>query len=318
MGFLRADGPMRPMLWERFVIARRGPSIGTLLFRSQWKRVKRLGFGLTLCISGATPATAFGAGAAAPAVETALPAPPPPAGGPPVAGEPLPLPPAPAPRSNSIPPAAAGTTAVPVAEYAAPPGVAGSDLPALPPPPLGARLHDGFYLRMAVGIALSGALVATDSKSVSDYSFQGAGAALDLWIGGTPTPGLAMGAALSLLGLEAAKTHVDGKTVSEQVNANMGMLGYFVDAFPDPARGLHFGGALGLASNLVEANDIKRFGGGGLGLQAWGGYQFWVSPEWSLGGMLRVMGSVTREEKDSVTYQASMGGGTLSFTALYH
>jgi len=171
---------------------------------------------------------------------------------------------------------------------------------------------------MALGIGLSGALVATDSKSVSDYSFRGAGAALDFWIGGTPTPGLAMGAALSVLGLEANRTHVEGVDVPGSVSANMGMVGYFVDAFPDPERGLHFGGALGLANNLVEVNDVRRFAGGGLGLEAWGGYDFWISPQWSLGGMLRVMGSVTREERDSVSYQGSMGGGTLSFTALYH
>jgi hypothetical protein len=171
---------------------------------------------------------------------------------------------------------------------------------------------------MAAGFGVSGALVATDAKSVGDYSFKGTGIALDLWIGGTPTPGLAMGAALSLLGLDAAKTHVEGQPVSDGATASMALLGYFVDVFPDPARGLHFGGAFGLASNLVQQNDVRRFGGGGLGLEAWGGYDFWITPQWSLGGMLRVIGSVTREEKDSVNYQASMGGGTLSFTALYH
>jgi hypothetical protein len=191
-------------------------------------------------------------------------------------------------------------------------------LPALPRPPKGAKLHDGFYLRMAGGLAVSGALVATDSKSVSDYSFRGVGGALDLWIGGTPTPGLAMGAALSVLWLDSSRTQVNGQSISDNVTASTGLLGYFVDAFPDPERGLHFGGALGLASAAVDVNDSQKFRGGGLGLEAWGGYDFWVTPQWSLGGLLRLMGSVTREDKESVSYQASMGGGTLSFTALYH
>ncbi len=51
MGFLRADGPTLPMQWQRFVIERRWRSIGTLLFRSQCKRVSRLAFGLALGIS---------------------------------------------------------------------------------------------------------------------------------------------------------------------------------------------------------------------------------------------------------------------------
>ncbi len=180
-------------------------------------------------------------------------------------------------------------------------------------------MHDGFYLRMALGLGIAGARVSSDSNRVGDYSFGGAAGAFDLWIGGTPMSGLVMGGALSGVGLNSSHRSIDGHRVSGDVTASMGLLGYFVDVFPDPKRGLHFGGALGLASGMAEVKDSERkFRGGGFGLEAWGGYESWVSPQWSLGGMLRFIGSVTRDERDNLDYEASLGAATLSFTALYH
>jgi hypothetical protein len=199
------------------------------------------------------------------------------------------------------------------------PGAPGSDLPAPPPAAPGVHSHDGFYLRLGLGLGLGGALVSSDSKSIGDYSFGGGGGALDVWVGGTPSPGFAMGAALSALGVNSAKRRVDGHSISGDVNGSTGVLGYFVDVFPDPGAGLHFGGALGLASGNAEVKRSgKKFAGAGLGLEAFGGYDFWVGPDWSLGGFARFMGSVTRDKQDSVSYEASVGAFTLSFTALYH
>ena len=182
------------------------------------------------------------------------------------------------------------------------------------------RLHDSFYLRMGLGLGVSGALVSSDSKSIADYSFSGGGGAADLWVGGTPTPGLAMGAALSVLGLDSQSRRVDGNKVSGDVSSTTGLIGFFVDGFPDPERGFHFGGALGVASGSarVANSNVKKFDGGGVGLEAFVGYDFWVSPQWSLGGMARFMGSITREDSEGVNYETSIGGASLSFTALYH
>ncbi|HYP98460.1 MAG TPA: hypothetical protein VER96_07290 [Polyangiaceae bacterium] len=272
---------------------------------------------MAIAISCAKPQVASAAGSATAPVESELPAPPPPASAAPSPNGPLPPPPAP--RAAAVPPATAGAAATPGAQASARPGELGSDLPPLPRPPLGARLHDGFYLRMGAGFTLGGGLVSSDSKSVGDYSFAGGGIGLDLEIGGTPTPGLAMGAALFLEGLGSHKRSVDGQRVNEGVSASPSMLAYFVDVFPDPERGAHFGGALGLATARVEVdNGGSKFEGGGLGLQAWGGYDFWVSSQWSLGLMLRFAGSVMRQDDAGVSYQATLGTGTLSFTALYH
>jgi len=172
---------------------------------------------------------------------------------------------------------------------------------------------------MAVGLGIGGARVSSDSTNIGDYDFGGGAGAADLWIGGTPASGLAMGAALSGLALTSSKRSVDGNQVSGEVAASTGIIGYFVDFFPNPQHGFHLGGALGFASaGAGGKNSSQKFQGGGLGLQAWGGYDFWVAPQWSLGGMLRFIGSVAREERENVGYDTSLGAITLSFTALYH
>jgi len=172
---------------------------------------------------------------------------------------------------------------------------------------------------MGLGLGASGALVSSDAKSVPNYSFAGGGAAADLWIGGTPTAGLAMGGALSLLSATSTTRRVDGESRSGDVSGATGLLGFFVDGFPDPERGFHFGGALGLASTTAKVqSNSDEFKGGGVGLGAWLGYDMFVSPQWSLGGMVRFMGSLSREQRGGVNYQTSLGGASLSFTALYH
>ncbi|MET0793789.1 MAG: hypothetical protein ABW061_19880 [Polyangiaceae bacterium] len=199
------------------------------------------------------------------------------------------------------------------------PGDPGSDLPAPPPAPPGVHFHDGFYLRLGLGLGFGGALISSDSKSIGDYSFGGGGGAFDLWVGGTPSRGLVLGAALSAVGVNSAKRKVDELSIPGDVNGSVGLLGCFVDVFPDPATGLHFGGALGVGSGTAEVKGSgKKFSGAGLGLEAFGGYDFWVSSDWSLGGFARFIGSITRDKQDSVSYEASVGAFTLSFTALYH
>jgi hypothetical protein len=241
-------------------------------------------------------------GAPAPSAAPLPPAPPAPADAAPVDNRALPV--APAPRAEAV---------------AQPPGAPGNDLPLPPPPPRGVRSHDGFYLRMALGLGASGALVSTDSTRVPNYSFNGGGGAGDIWIGGTPVAGLVLGGALSVLSLKSTTRRVSGDSQSGDVTGNTGILGIFVDGFPNPDRGFHFGGTIGLAGTHtdVKGNDSDTFNGGGVGLGAWLGYDMWVGEQWSLGGMVRFTGSLTHENRDDVNYQTSLGGASLSFTALY-
>jgi len=173
---------------------------------------------------------------------------------------------------------------------------------------------------MALGLGFSGALIASDSTSIPNYSFAGGGAAADIWLGGTPLPGLALGGGLSIVSTKSTMRRIADESRSGDVSGDAELLGFFVDGFPDPERGFHFGGMVGLASSHTEVKDSKKddFTGGGGGLSAWLGYDMWVSPQWSLGGMLSFTGTLARDVHDDVKYQTSLGGIALSFTALYH
>jgi hypothetical protein len=199
-------------------------------------------------------------------------------------------------------------------------------------------VHDGFYLRMGAGLGGGRASISTDtdsSASAPNFVVGGAGLGLNLWIGGTPWNGIAIGGMISGQGFSDGDVRVEGDRTDEGMDGSVGMLGMFIDAFPDAQRGLHFGGALGLAGisaqadsqDFEDATGVGDFESGGLGASMWVGYMGFVGAEWSLGGMLQLTGAVTRKEEDrdlpgggseTLIQGASAYGVTLSFTALYH
>jgi hypothetical protein len=125
----------------------------------------------------------------------------------------------PAPAAEAEPPAAG---AEPASESAAPTQGAielrdpARDEPAATKPrPRGARLHDGFYLRMSIG---GGSVAARgerydESDAATDYSFAGNALLADLAVGGTPSPGLVLGGAyLGSYAARGAARHRDADT----------------------------------------------------------------------------------------------------------
>src|SRR6185503_2923325 len=169
-----------------------------------------------------------------------------------------------------------------------------------PPPSVVRKMHnhDGFYLRTSLGLGTSSAFVATESTSHPNYTVNGGGLALDLFVGGTPSPGLALGGGLMLSGMTDGEVHQDNGGAS--VGSGRGglvMLGPFIDGFPMPNRGLHLGGLLGLAGGSTNRQDKKdEFSGGGLGMAVWIGHGFWVGKEWSLGGVLKLDSAFMRDD----------------------
>jgi hypothetical protein len=104
------------------------------------------------------------------------------------------------------------------------------------------------------------------------------------------------------------------------------IVGVFVDAFPNPSGGFHFGGLFGgSAYRLQDQFDGDRQSTG-WGAAGWVGYGFWIGSEWSLGGIARVSGGITKSTFDmpiqntatSVDEQASSKAFSILFTALYH
>jgi hypothetical protein len=177
-----------------------------------------------------------------------------------------------------------------------PPGIYVEQPPMPPPMPRTRHLHDGFYLRLSVG---GGALATeTDFSADGGMSVRGGGIALDLTLGGTPTPGLVIGGGFLLqeafdprLEFHAGDFQISGRARGRGSSMEFLVLGPMIDAFPNPNGGFHLGALIGPASvGLPDQNDNAS---AGFGLSAWVGYMWWVSSEWSLGGLLRVTGART-------------------------
>lgn len=146
-------------------------------------------------------------------------------------------------------------------------------------------VHEGFYTRIAVGPGYQYTNISnklTDSSAASS-SFS---VAADLKIGGSPSPGIALGG--GVLTNLAVGTNFDDVSGGAAFNF---LVGPFFDAFPDAKEGFHMGTLLGM-SGISLSSDVSpstfAIGGGGA---AWLGYDMWVAPEWSTGFELRVGGS---------------------------
>ena len=202
--------------------------------------------------------------------------------------------------------------------------------------PHGSFEHDGFYLRAGIGGGLLMAHFASDDSK--DYggsvrgSLLGGSLNFEFAIGGTPAPGLVLGGAMYLSGAghPAKQTvKVDGQTVSPLPSQDMALflLGPFVDYYINPKSGWHVQGALGLASVAVaktnQSNDDARVRArqqGGFGFMIGGGYDLWVSPQWSFGGLLRMMyaSTATNSSSDEHFVYQGLAFPELLFTATYH
>ncbi|MDF3071894.1 MAG: hypothetical protein K0R38_7495 [Polyangiaceae bacterium] len=189
----------------------------------------------------------------------------------------------------------------------------------------GYHVHDGFYLRVAAGIGGGHASISSDEGG-RNFGVGGAGLALNLWMGGTPWRGIALGGLASWQGMSDGDTVVEGQETGLGANGSVLLVGPFVDAFPDPLRGLHFGGSLALAllntkgdSSVLRDNyRVRNYEGGGLGASAWIGYAGWVGPEFSLGGLVQLTGYGTAKKEEGLDRRGSGWALSVSLTALYH
>jgi len=194
--------------------------------------------------------------------------------------------------------------------------------PAGPPP--GHHLHDGFYLRMSLGAGYQRSKITSDASGVSDVALKGGGVALDLMMGGTPTPGLVIGGGIFASSAADPTLESDGVNTELRGDTSIAIVGPFIDGFFDPEGGFHVGGAIGIGSLTVrnEELDTSETQYDGAGVAAWVGYDAWVSSEWSMGGCARLVAASGKRDEDvlgaTVTEKSSSVGFALLFTALYH
>ena len=273
--------------------------------------------GVKVLLAVLLPALAHAEGSVVPEAPAREVAPPPPLSLPPDPSAAETTPSEPPPPPPPAPHEAAKPTVV--ARSAAP-----APAPRDEPTPGSAFVHDGFYLRLAFGGAYGKTSVKTDRVSQPDVTLSGFGGAFDAWCGWSLGRGVTLGPALSLSSQRTSKSRVEGReTVAG--SALSGLLGAFIDAYPNPQRGEHFGGLLGLASlkqTTADQRELSDFTAGGVAVAVFAGYDAWIAREWSLGALLRlggalVGGSQTAEgqtlQKRATSYEAA-----LLVSLLYH
>ena len=238
----------------------------------------------------------------------------------------------------------APAAAPPPAYASAPPAYAAPPPPPPPPgeyelrPRLGAFVHDGFFLRMAIGGGWLGGSANLDTQSnatVPDYSLKGGGVALDFQIGGAVVPGVILGGELAFQQAINPTLSQNGYDTNSNAKFTMNfvMLGPFIDWYPDPKGGFHFGGMIGLAGLTTtdpDADDQTTSSAGGFGGGVHIGYDWWVAPEWSVGVLAKFWGASVKSSGNDVSNfgtgfagvsadeRWSVGSFSLLFSVLYN
>ena len=238
----------------------------------------------------------------------------------------------PAPTDAAASPATPGTASAPQADAEQPPAnvvdaerapqdngpqtLLAAPAPSADASPQGrdASVHDGFYLRVALGTGTA-TVKLKDAPEGLDYAIEQAGW-LDVMAGGTPHRGIAVGGGLWASGFSTKEWR--GENNDRGSGAIFG-IGPFIDYFPDPEGGFHLGGTVGIGGLQVDAepfsNDEERMASGSA-VGAWIGYDFTVYRQWSLGVDARYLGVRAKHPKDDWKGTGDCFG--LSITGLYY
>jgi len=182
------------------------------------------------------------------------------------------------------------------------------------------HLHEGFYLRTSLGFGDYRANFSDGKHADQDFTEHGNTIALDLLIGGSPSPGVSIGGGLLLEPLFGSDYDRHGTGTGSHGGFST-LVGPFIDGFPDATKGWHLGGLIGLAAQSfqnVNATSGSTARAAGLGGAAWFGYDFWVAGEWAIGPQLRLMGMRTSDTKSSDDVSAWARSFTLGISAVFN
>jgi hypothetical protein len=145
--------------------------------------------------------------------------------------------------------------------------------------PEDAYRHDGFYFRLTTETQY---LTFLGGGPEGSASVKGLGSGGMLALGGTPLPGLVIAGMLSS---DMLRGKFNGRPQGQEEDANMAraMLGVLVDWYPQPDDGWHVGAAIGFAGITLSDSSIPSAVGAAFSAKLFGGYDWWIGPQWSLG-----------------------------------
>ena len=186
----------------------------------------------------------------------------------------------------------------------------------------GERVHDGFFYRSDVGLALFEATASDTGSLPHRSSIRGIGQSAAVSVGETPVRGLVVGlnlwtASLSPIFVENGRTI---KPDDDSVKLTILRVGPFLDWYPNPRRGFHVLGAVAWAVQIehdTKGNPIKPFAMG-VSLTTGTGYEWFVSSQLSLGFLGRVdSGWLTRSPGDRAENTLFVSP-TIALAGTYH
>ena len=183
----------------------------------------------------------------------------------------------------------------------------------------GMYLHDGFYLRMAVG----GGRFRDDFKHEITRLFgigleghaEGASGSFEVSAGYALKPGLILGGGVFIEQAVEPKVEIGDADYSDTVSVGtLVMVGPMIEWYVNPEGGFFFGGGpVGARLQIKdESGDLSDHEPVGGGLVANVGYDFWVAEQWSLGIMGRF--SVVSLRDDDIIHTVTVASALLSVT----
>ncbi|MDX2053696.1 MAG: hypothetical protein SFV15_14945 [Polyangiaceae bacterium] len=148
--------------------------------------------------------------------------------------------------------------------------------------------HDGFYMQLQGGLGY----YSTSAETLGvKAEYSGATFATSFLLGGTPGAGLVVGGGMILDYGSSPTVEINGQEVPNSISSQYIVgIGPFVDYYPDPKGGLHFqlfpgwGGLESASNGNVGGSDPT-----GLVLSLGGGYEWWLSDQWSAGVLGRLI-----------------------------
>jgi hypothetical protein len=193
------------------------------------------------------------------------------------------------------------------------------------------REHDGFYARFGLGFSGFGDTVASEATN-SDNTFRDEGLVTgfstvgEIAFGGTIKNGFVLGGGLYTASIETPFVFEgQGRPLPSEFRRpdSFSLLGIMGDFYPNPRRGFHFQGAIGLAvlTGLNPGGDLSSrhaaFGGGAM---AGIGYEWWVGEQWSVGVLGRgTVGAMTENDGLGARwFHFAAAWPSILFTATYH
>lgn len=154
----------------------------------------------------------------------------------------------------------------------------------------GAYQHDGFYLHAETGVALLSAHVADSPRGRSRV--RGIGQSGGIALGAAIAPGLTLGGNIWTARIDPSFVENGVSVVpdDDSVKLTLGSLGPFLEWYPNPYRGFHLQSSAAVA--IAIETDVKgeplRPPALGAKFALGAGYEWFVSPQFSLGFLVRM------------------------------